>query len=347
MHPSPGVKTWQGYAVTNTTGYPQIGGHTPADIQRWHHYAISYDGNSPGRGRLYYDGIPVVTNLNYTSARDAADTISLYLGVDSSLRTPPNNRQGHGAIDEAALFLLELTPEQVRRHYSAAYGAYVFNGPTAPSLQFQGHFLYAVDVGNTTSGTIGKIGDAVFTGQNVPGVSLSYQTLLPTWGNKPEYGNTPEANLLETLMHSIVYTPATNQNGVKVELDVTPGETYYLQLFFSENDPGLFAYYGGRSFDILVEGQTVFDDFTASAMVGSFTGNPTLGVVFSTLVRPMDNKLTIELLPTSPLFGNHDPILNAFTLQLVPEPSAILLLGLATALVGPAGLWLRRRRGIG
>ncbi|HOM17181.1 MAG TPA: PEP-CTERM sorting domain-containing protein, partial [Thermoguttaceae bacterium] len=85
-------------------------------------------------------------------------------------------------------------------------------------------------------------------------------------------------------------------------------------------------------------------DFTASGMVGSFTESPTLGVVFSTLVRPQSNKLTIQLLPTSPLYNNHDPILNAFTLELVPEPSTLLMLGLAGLLVVPAGLRLRRRR---
>lgn len=349
LHPSyPNTKSWSGYAVTNTTGYPQIATHTPTDIQGWHHYAISYDGATPGRGRLYYDGVLVAQNLSYSSARDAADTISLFLGVDSSLRSSVD-RRGNGAIDEAALFLSELTPEQIRRHYSAAFGAYVFDGPTSPALDFQGHFVYAVDVGNLTSGTIGRIGDAVFTGHAASGtpqngVTITYTTLLGTWGNKPEYGNTPEANLLETMMHSIVYTPSTNQNGVKVELDVVPGYTYHLQLIFSENDPALFSLYGGRSFDILVDGQTLFDDFTASGMVGTFTGSPTLGVVFSTLVRPQSNKLTIQLLPTSPLYNNHDPILNAFTLELVPEPSTLLMLGLAGLLVVPAGLRLRRRR---
>lgn len=342
LHPYPNSKSWAGYAVTNTTGYPQIGSYTPTDIQGWHHYAISYDGAN--RGRLYFDGIVVAQNLSYSSARDAADRISLYLGVDSSLRSSPD-RQGRGAIDEPALFLSELTPEQIRRHYSAAYGAFVFNGPAASSLDFQGHFVYAVDVGNTSSGTLSKIGDAVFTGESVPGVSISYQTRLTTWGNRPEYGNTPEADLLETMMHSIGYTPAGNQNGVKVDLDVVPGYTYNFQLIFSENDPTVFnapAY--GRSFDILVEGQTLFDDFTASAMVGPFTGSPTLGVVFSTIVRPQDNKLTIQLLPTSPLYGNHDPILNAFTLELVPEPSALVILGVGVALLGPVGLCRRRQK---
>lgn len=343
VHPrlaSPGTKTWDGYVVNNAGAFTQIGSHTPADIQGWHHYALTYDGTT---ARMYFDGIQVASRTG-TIARDTVDPngITVYLGRDYTM----GDRFGNGAIDEAAVFTSALTAAQVRRHYSAAYGAYAFNGPDSPALDFQGHFVYSVDVGNASSGSIGKIGDAVFTGQNVPGVSLSYGTLLTTWATRPEYGNTPEANLLETMMHSIVYTSSGTNPTVKVELDVVPG-TYQLQLLFSENDV-FSSPMVGRSFDILVDGKKLFDDFSTAAMVGPVPQQsiPNLGVVFSTIVRTAGNKLTIELVGETAIPNNYNhPILNAFTLELVPEPSSLVILGLGVALLAPAGLRLRRRRG--
>ncbi len=343
LHPDNGVATWRGFIVSNAGAFEQLGGQpTATNIQDWHHYAITYD-DVAKVGRVYFDGVLVASKTGTTSVRAATSLVNVLMGRDSAGTTA--DRRGDGWLDEVAVFLSDLTPQKMRQHYSAAFGANVFDGPTSPALDLKGHFVYAVDVGNLSTGTVGKIGDAVFTGHAASGVprdgaTITYGTLLSTWGTKPEYGNTPEANSLETMMHSIVYTPSTNTNGVKVDLDVVPGYTYHLQLLFSEND-AFTPPATGRSFDILVEGQNLFDEFSATAMM--VPGNPTIGIVFSTIVRPLDNKLNIELLPTSTLFSNHDPILNAFTLELVPEPSTFVILGLGLALCAPA-TWRRRRR---
>ncbi len=211
----------------------------------------------------------------------------------------------------------------------------VFHGPE--DLDFFGDFVYAIDAGVNSGDTIGRIGDAVFTGEQTPGATVLAERRLATWNPRPEYGDSSEANVLEALMHSIAYDSKTDTTmpGVEVSLQVEPGQKYLLQLLFSENANTT------RSFDIEVEGELLIDEYQIKLITQQTGGVPTAGAVFSHAFFAEDDLFTFRLLNGSSL-GNGDPILNAFTLQIVPEPSSLVLLGL-----GALGLAPLRRRGRG
>lgn len=345
IHPrvaaAPGTREWNGYAVTSSTGFPQIGAYVPADIQDWHHYVISYDGAN--NGRMYFDGALVVNNMGFSSARAASSLISVYAGNDGGLTGV--DRRGNGAVDEVAVYNSALSADQVATHYYATTGARAFSGPG--DLDLTGDFQYAVNVGYTSASTVGTIRDATFTGEGVAGVLVQSENLIyPAWGTKPEYGSSAEDNLLEDIMRSIRYDSSgtTTLPGVQITLDVTPGQKYKLQLLISENAG---TARGGRSFNIKVdnaagEWETLLANLDPLGPTGPWSGQPTEGTVFTYHFFARGDTFKV-LLDPGVMFANHDAILNAFTLERVPEPSTFVIFGLGAALLAPLG-WRRRRR---
>jgi hypothetical protein len=120
-------------------------------------------------------------------------------------------------------------------------------GDPGEGLDLQGNFTYAVNVG--PSGAAGKAGDADFTGDNVPGVTVSASQQIATggWG-AVNYGATDADRTISTVMNSIRWTPSPGV--VTVTLAVEAGVEYKLQILEHEECCP------GRGFNIIIDGIT-------------------------------------------------------------------------------------------
>lgn len=173
-------------------------------------------------------------------------------------------------------------------------------------LDLQGNFLYAFNVGSP--GAAGRAGDADFTADNAPGIRVTAQNDIPNW-HAPEYGDTPDDDVLEFVMQSIRWSAAPAK--VRVELAVVAGATYKLQLLFAEQCCP------GRGFDVLAEGQLLVDEFNPASVQGG-AANTSAGAVIAAEFVARRSTLVIVLdgtTATSPDITDHNPTLSGVTLE--------------------------------
>ncbi|MFO7899964.1 MAG: PEP-CTERM sorting domain-containing protein [Planctomycetota bacterium] len=208
----------------------------------------------------------------------------------------------------------------------------------ASELDFSGDITYAVNVGGSTTPVIG---DAAFTTDSVAGCSVTAQNRADPWSSRPDLGPTADDNALEGMLHSIRWSGAPRS--VDVELDVTAGRTYKMQLLWTENywnEPD-----EHRLFDVQVEGALAVDELDARAVTGEWTQPQHSGAVYTHELVAPDDKLSFSVAPGGSAYDNN-PILNAFLIEdvtpsapegVIPEPGGLGLLGLAV-------LAFRRRR---
>ena len=225
-----------------------------------------------------------------------------------------------------------LPPAETNTVLSGAIGAFT-GGDPGEGLDMSGSFAYAINVGGP-GGSV--VGDAVFTdgsiagmaGGSSPGATITVANEIPEW-HAPAYGDSANDDGLETVLQSIRWnTPP----GLEVSLDVTPGQTYKLQLLFAEQCCD-------RGFDITVEDELVVDNFNVQVTQGGM-GNTSQGALYTKEFVAGDDVVNILLGPPNPRAPDNNAILNGVTLEIVPEPS-----GLALAMLGMLGLaGLRRRR---
>ena len=190
LHPSPGVKSWQGYVVTSTGGFAQIGSYAPAAIDdKFHHYAITYDA-STGVGRMFFDGDEVTgRNLGITHNATSAP-IPVYIGLDGGAGA----RYGDGMADEFAISPSALSGGQIKRHFIAGEGtpytrvirrdgATVLlrfdDGPVGTSRPTAYDSAYADDILNP--GGVGD--DAAYQGSSILGPGLDGASLVLNGSN--------------------------------------------------------------------------------------------------------------------------------------------------------------------
>lgn len=205
-------------------------------------------------------------------------------------------------------------------------------GDSGEGLDLEGKFLYAVNVGGPGGFSIGN---AIFTADTAtPGLTLRAENHIPNWGAAPNFGATANDNNLETVMHSIRWVATTlGGQGDLLSLDLeglVPGLPHRLQLLFDERG-------SARGFDVTINGILVADDFNPGLLAG--LNDPTLGAVLTYDFIADADTLSILLDGYSSPFGDHNPILQGFTLEVIPEPTTLALLGL-----GALALARRRRR---
>jgi hypothetical protein len=196
----------------------------------------------------------------------------------------------------------------------------VFGSGAARGLDLSGNFVYAFNVGPT--GAAGQAGDANFTADNAPGITVQApNNPIANWNN-PNFGSTAADNVLETVYQSIRWTDrnwSAPDKNLRVDLaNLTVGRNYKLQLLFGE------AGQTGRRFDVLLNGSLLANDFAptdaqgsasmttaGSAVVHEFTAtSTTLNIVLdgsdvasvpSLNTDPYINGATLEALPTAPI----------------------------------------------
>ena len=177
-------------------------------------------------------------------------------------------------------------------------------------LDLEGEFLFAVNV--SSAGAVGQIGDAEFTSDTIPGVTVTADQDSPVLAKGPDYGDSAHDDLLELVMNSSRSTSiAGGQNLTIAAEGLSPGQTYKLQLLFSEHCCD-------RGFEILVENRPVLYDFNISQVQeGIFPVGANEGVVVSYTFEAEDATLDV-LLNGNPLdYPDTTPILQGFTVERV------------------------------
>jgi hypothetical protein len=203
-------------------------------------------------------------------------------------------------------------------------------GDIGEGLDFTGDFEYAVNVLGSGGGTIG---DATFTNDSASGISISANYSILNW-HGANYGNSANDNALEYVMQSIRWSGA-GANVLTVALEnLTIGNNYSLQLLFAESCCE-------RRFDIAVEGQQLYSDFSPYTLQGS-TNNTAEGAFLRYSFTAQDSILNIAFggLSTNAIYDDNNPILNGLTLEnttSVPEPTTLAIFAL-----GMIGLASRR-----
>ena len=197
---------------------------------------------------------------------------------------------------------------------------------TASQLDLTGIFDYAVAVGGSGGQTIGS---AAFTADNVAGVTLGAENQITNWV-PTDFTGSPDDVQLGQVMSSIRWSETLGMHdGLSLDLAVTPGQEYKLQLMFMEGCCD-------RGWDVSFEGVLTVRDFSLLAL-GATQANER-GAVITYTFTAEDGTLNVMLDGFSANFADRNPIFNAFTLERIPEPGTATLSLLAGALL------LRRRR---
>jgi hypothetical protein len=182
-------------------------------------------------------------------------------------------------------------------------------GDPGEGLDLQGNFLHAFNVGS--NGAAGKAGDADFTADNAPGITVTAQNEIANW-HQPDYGDTPNDEVLKKVMQSIRWSAAPNKPRVELT-GLVPGSKYKLQLLFVEQCCA------NRAFDIIADGSVLASEFNpAGVHFGS--GNTFEGAVLSAELVTQSDKLIIVLdgtAVTNPEFTDRNPILSGVTLEIL------------------------------
>jgi hypothetical protein len=196
----------------------------------------------------------------------------------------------------------------------APISPHVFTGAEpGQGLDLQGSFLYAVNVGS--NGAPGLIGDANFTADNVPGVTITTPggvlNTINNWAS-PNFGATTDGLRLTQVMSSIRWTATpgiltVNLTGLQV------GADYRLQLLFIESGYD-------RTFNVNVNGTTIVPDFRMLDYGPS--GTP---VVVPYVFTSASTNALIQL-GDGTVANGYNPLLCGFTLETLTNVASVVTL---------------------
>jgi hypothetical protein len=189
-------------------------------------------------------------------------------------------------------------------------------GDEGEGLDMQGNFTFAVNIG--PSGAAGKVGDANFTADDVPGVTVIAGNQI---GNGSwlvaNYGDTENDNNLEAVIGSIRWSNGDGDPSVvTVRLRVETGIQYKLQLLFGEQCCP------GRGFNVDINGVTEALNLMPGLLQspnGDFPNEKLVnGVVVTHEFTAPGNELVIVVsgpAADSPDITDRNAIINGLTLE--------------------------------
>lgn len=215
---------------------------------------------------------------------------------------------GIGDAEEIAFGLDPLQPEPPTEFRNVTVQSF-WGGDPDEGLDLQGTFKYAINVG--TTGAAGQAGDANFTADNVPGVTVIAQNEVSNWA-QPEYGDSEADDVLERVMGSIRWSP--NPQRWRVELaNLVPGSTYKLQVLVFEQCCG------SRVYNLVADGQTLVENFMP-AVVHNGANNIYEGAVVSVEFTTHRSRLVIVGDgPGATEDGDRNATLSGITLEVLEE----------------------------
>lgn len=327
---------WAGNVSSFADGF--IGGNPPADVGFT--YISDTTGTPAGESTLFVNGLNFTTNPapvgapgrlaltgsgmfpEYSDA-DISEILVYNRVLDAAELTQVRDAL-YGKYNATIL----LPPNPLNTVLKGTIGSYT-GADAGEGLDLQGTFAYAINVGGPAV-TVGGVAftdgsEAGMAGGSSAGASITDANEILEW-HAAAYGDSPADDGLETVAASIRWnTPP----GLSIDLDVSAGQEYTLQLLFAENCCD-------RGFDIFVDGELSVDNFSVPGTQGGIA-NTAAGAVFSQTFVASGDVLNITLGGVNPLAGDNNPILNGLTLEVVPEPSSFSLLALGL-------LCLRRTR---
>lgn len=233
------------------------------------------------------DGYEIATSLSNPLVADS-DSDGYSDGAEVAQSTNPNNATSYPLI-------------------GSSVGSFT-GGDPGEGLDLSGTFLHSFNVG-TPGPAPGPAGDAAFTDDLQPGITVTAANEIPNW-HAPSYGDTVNDDSLEFVMQSIRWSAAPSTLDVDLT-GLTVGKVYKLQLLFAEQCCA------NRGFDIETEGVLRVDEFNPSVAQGG-AGNGTRGALVTVGFVAADDTLNIVLNGngvTTPAFTDHNAILNGVTLE--------------------------------
>jgi hypothetical protein len=251
---------------------------------------------------------------------------------------------GHNSMIRSLFALALLLAFCASAAANPVIGSYT-GGDPGEGLDFQGQFAYAIDLANANMGGGQTIGDATFTPwQSTPGATIAADS---DDSSVFQMGTTAADAALKSLVDTGRWENGAADN-ITANLNVTQGRRYLLQLIFQEGWNATAA--GIRQFNIDVEGTRVATNFDITGVTGPQTRNMAatpqvnvpnnLGAFLRYGFTAGDDQVNVVL-----SHGAVDnPRIEALTLEIIPEPATVAILGV---LLVSCGLATRRWRHCG
>ena len=328
LHPT-GDHAWRGFTgyiydkdgnarVDGTGPWYQPGGGIVYDVAQWHHYAMTYD-NVTGYAAVYVDG-RLLGGSNLSIPREAGVPQTLWVGQND---TAWRNEIQNSVFDEIRYYDSALGARAVRESYLERFN------PTLPRGMKVGMFFSAADLDlDTSNGTFAyavnlagsqawNIGGVTFRTEADSGLAGAFSGGFKTWGygddRKPNFGAGTDNDNLAEMCRSVRYLDSGSFDSATLTLDVTPGQTYQLQLLATTLE-------GSRMMTLSLGGKQVLDNFNHFNLQ-TFDGNRTTnGIVLTYEFMTMNDKFVIEGIRGTDYGISRDFILNALTLKALDNP---------------------------
>lgn len=179
-------------------------------------------------------------------------------------------------------------------------------GDEGEGLDFKGSFLYAFSILPNTTAT-GRVGDAVFTSENVAGVAVRNATAQIANWYRPDFGATDNDNALEKIVGNIRHSGG----GANITLsNLVAGRQYKLQLLFGE-------VCCARGMDVYVDGKLIADEFAPFELMGEVNNPAQAAHVTYQFTATKDNVIiqTLGSTVTTETYTDRNPIINAVSLE--------------------------------
>ena len=238
-----------------------------------------------------------VQNLADPRGTPQALTAGQAVAVGQSISTIPLDEQ---AVVRDIKRYVALQPRAWHARFSGA--------DEQEGLDLNGEFVHAINFG----GEAITIGDAMFASHmSKGGFSVLPVQVNTEFGVRPKLGDTPADQALESVMHSIAwqYSPES----IAIDLPVTAGERYKLQLMFSEP-----LGRKHRHFDIAIDGIVVVDEYDPTSITRELrdTSPPrTMGAAYVSQFVAESDVVRVELNPGQDGPGDPNPYIQALTLE--------------------------------